>query len=150
MNFNNFTIKSQEVIQKAIEITRNNGNQAIEPITIAKAIFQQGDTLVKFIFQKLGISANLVEQKIDKALLSLPKVSNGEPFLSATSNKVLECAINESQKFGDKFVSVEIIFLALLVEKSEASNILKDFGVNVNELTACIKELRKGRNVSDQ
>ncbi len=150
MNFNNFTIKSQEVIQKAIEITRNNGNQAIEPITIAKAIFQQGDTLVKFIFQKLGISANLVEQKIDKALLSLPKVSNGEPFLSATSNKVLECAINESQKFGDKFVSVEIIFLALLVEKSDASNILKDFGVNVNELTACIKELRKGRNVSDQ
>ena len=82
MNFNNYTIKSQEVVQKAIDITRRNGNQAIEPATILKAIFLQGDSLVKFIFQKIGVSEEPIIRQLDKEIASLPKVSNAEPYLS--------------------------------------------------------------------
>ena len=73
MNFNNYTIKSQEVVQKAIDITRQNGNQAIEPATILKAIFLQGDSLVKFIFQKIGVSEEPIIRQLDKEIASLPK-----------------------------------------------------------------------------
>ena len=86
MNFNNYTIKSQEVVQKAIDITRRNGNQAIEPATILKAIFLQGDSLVKFIFQKIGVSEEPIIRQLDKEIASLPKVSNAEPYLSSKAN----------------------------------------------------------------
>ena len=150
MNFNNFTIKSQEVIQQAVEITRRGGNQVIEPATIAKAILHQGDSLVKFIFQKLGISKDLVEQKLDRELAALPKVSNAEPYLSSKANEVLEAAISESQKAGDQYVPVEMILLALLKVKSEVSNIFNDCGMTEKELRLAIQELRKGKSASEQ
>jgi len=145
MNFNNYTIKSQEVIQKAIEITRENGNQVIEPATILKAIILQGDSLVKFIFQKLGISVEMISRRLDKELQNLPKVSNAEPYLSSNANNVLQEAENQAQKFGDQYVTVEMIILALLKVQSETSTILKDNGVNEAELKAAIEELRKGK-----
>lgn len=98
MNFNNYTIKSQEVIQKAVDLTRRNGNQAIEPATILKAIFLQGDSLVKFIFQKLGVSVEMIDRQLDKELSNLPKVSNGEPYLSANANNVLQEAENQDSE----------------------------------------------------
>ena len=150
MNFNNFTIKSQEVIQQAVEITRRGGNQAIEPATIAKAVLHQGDSLVKFIFQKLGISKELVEQRLDRELALLPKVSNAEPYLSSKANEVLETAINESQHAGDQYVPVEMILLALLKVKSEVSNIFNDCGMTEKELRLAIQELRKGKSASEQ
>ena len=150
MNFNNYTIKSQEVVQKAIDITRQNGNQAIEPATILKAIFLQGDSLVKFIFQKIGVSEEPIIRQLDKEIASLPKVSNAEPYLSSKANDVFQEAENQAQKFGDQYVAVEIILFALFKVQSEVSTILKDNGVTEADLKSAILELRKGKNVSEQ
>ena len=150
MNFNNYTIKSQEVVQKAIDITRRNGNQAIEPATILKAIFLQGDSLVKFIFQKIGVSEEPIIRQLDKEIASLPKVSNTEPYLSSKANDVFQEAENQAQKFGDQYVAVEIILFALFKVQSEVSTILKDNGVTEADLKSAILELRKGKNVSEQ
>ncbi len=151
MNFNNFTIKSQEVIQKAVEITRNSGNQAIEPVHLLKAVITEGESVVKFIFQKIGANLSLIESVLDRDIASLPKVSGGnEPYLSRTSNEVLQKAIDYSKKIGDEYVTVETLLIALLQIKTEASTILKDAGVSEKEVEAAIQELRKGKKATDQ
>lgn len=151
MNFNNFTIKSQEVIQKAVDITRQSGNQSIEPVHILKAVISEGESIIKFIFQKLGINANLVDSQIDNAINSLPKVSGGsEPYLSRESNDVLQKALDITKKSGDEYVTVEMILMALFMVKCQASTILKDAGVTEKELGAAINELRKGKKATDQ
>ena len=129
MNFNNFTIKSQEVIQKAVELTRQNGNQAIEPEHLLKAVLTQGDGVMNFVMQKLDMSPVMIERPLDAALSHLPRVAGGEPYLSGTSQKVLEKANEVARRQGDQYVTVEAIFMALFEVKSAASSILKDAGV---------------------
>ncbi|MCM1310696.1 MAG: ATP-dependent chaperone ClpB [Bacteroides sp.] len=150
MNFNNFTIKSQEAIQKAVEITRSAGQQSIEPVHILKAVVEEGDSLVKFIFQKVGANLPLLMQNVKRAILSLPKVSGSEPYLSRESNDVLQRAIDLGKKQGDEYVTLESILMALFVVNSPASQMLKDAGLTENELKAAIDELRKGKKATDQ
>lgn len=150
MNFNNFTIKSQEAIQKAVEFTRSAGQQSIEPVHILKGIISEGDSLVKFIFQKVGANLPLVEQLIDRDIQSLPRVSGAEPYLSRTSNDVLQKSVDIAKKMGDEYVSLEAILLAVFEVSSPASTILKDSGLTEKEITAAIEELRKGRKATDQ
>ncbi len=150
MNFNNFTIKSQEAIQKAVEITKASGNQAIEPVHLLKGLLTEGDSLMQFIFQKVGANAGVVSASVDRAIASEPKVSGGEPYLSRTSNDVLQKALDVAQKQGDQYVTLEAVFLAIFMVKSSASQILKDAGLREHELTAAIDELRKGKKATDQ
>ena len=150
MNFNNFTIKSQEAIQKAVEIAKGAGNQAIEPVHLLKGIMTEGDALLTFIFQKVGANPAVVAQSIDRAIESEPKVSGGEPYLSRTSNDVLQKALDIAKKQGDQYVTIEAILLAIFMVKSSASQILKDAGLSERDLTAAIEELRKGKKATDQ
>ena len=150
MNFNNFTIKSQEAIQKAVEITKNNGSQAIEPVHLLKAILSEGESLTKFIFAKTGASLPMVDSAVDEEIASQPKVSGGEPYLSRTSNDVLQKAIDIAKKQGDEYVTLEAILLALFEINSSASTILKDAGLSEKELKSAIEELRKGKKATDQ
>ncbi|WP_290379572.1 ATP-dependent chaperone ClpB [uncultured Muribaculum sp.] len=150
MNFNNFTIKSQEAVQKAIEIAKGNGNQAIEPVHLLKGIMTEGDSLIQFIFQKVGASLQSVTASVDRAVASEPKVQGGEPYLSRTSNEVLQKALDIAKKQGDQYVAVEALLLALFSVKSPASQILKDAGLTEHELSSAIDELRKGRKANDQ
>ncbi len=150
MNFNNFTIKSQEAIQKAVEIAKGAGNQAIEPVHLLKGILTEGDSLLTFIFQKVGANASQVAGSIDRAIESEPKVSGGEPYLSRTSNDVLQKALDVAKKQGDQYVTIEAILLGIFLVKSSASQILKDAGLTEHELTAAIEELRKGKKATDQ
>ena len=150
MNFNNFTIKSQEAIQKAVEITKNNGSQAIEPVHLLKAILSEGESLTKFIFAKTGASLPMVDSAVDKEIASQPKVSGGEPYLSRTSNDVLQKAIDIAKKQSDEYVTLEAILLALFEINSSASTILKDAGLSEKELKSAIEELRKGKKATDQ
>lgn len=150
MNFNNFTIKSQEAIQKAVEITRSGKNQAIEPVHLLKGVINEGESVVNFIYQKLGINSQFVAQQLDKEIASLPKVSGGEPYLSRASNDALEKASACAQKRGDQYVSLEMMFLGIFMSQNPASTILKDAGITENELSLAIDELRKGKNASDQ
>ena len=149
MNFNNFTIKSQEAVQKAVEITSANGQQAIEPVHLLKGVVDVGESLVNYIFQKLGVNVNLLKTAVDREIASLPKVSGGEPYLSREANAVLQKASDYSSKMGDQFVALESILMALLQTKSSASSFMKDAGINEKELGAAIDELRKGQSVKD-
>ena len=150
MNFNNFTIKSQEAIQKAVEITRTGKNQAIEPVHLLKGVIGEGESVVNFIFSKLGVNGAFVNQQIDRAIAALPKVSGGEPYLSSASNDALEKASACAQKRGDQYVSLEMMLMGILLSGNQASTILKDAGVTESEFSKAIDELRKGQTVKEQ
>ena len=150
MNFNNFTIKSQEVVQKAVQLTRSSGNQAVEPEHLLKALMAEGDAVVRFIFQKLDINPTNVEKALEAAMQRLPRVSGGEPYLSSDASKVLEKANEIASKGGDQYVTVEAILMALFEVKSTVSSILKDAGMSHDDLKAAIDELRKGKNATSQ
>lgn len=150
MNFNNFTIKSQTAIQKAVEITRQGKNQAIEPVHLLKGVISEGESVVNFIFQKLGVNPGFVAQQLDKEIASLPKVSGGEPYLSSASNDALEKASECAQKRGDQYVSLEMIMMGILVSNNSASTIMKNAGVTESDFNKAVDELRKGKTVGEQ
>ena len=150
MNYNIFTIKSQEAIQKAVEITRQAGEQQIEPVHILKGLMDEGDSLVKFIFQKVGANPVAVVQQVEREIASLPKVSGGEPYLSRTSNDVLQKSLDIARQNGDEYVTLEALLMALFEINSSASTVLKDAGLSAGELKAAVDELRKGKKATDQ
>ena len=150
MNFNNFTIKSQEAIQKSVEITRKSGSQAIEPVHLLKGVMTEGDSLVKFIFQKTGANLNQVQVVVDREIASLPRVTGAEPYFSRTSNDVLQKSLDVAEENKDEYVTLEDILVALFKVNSSASAILKDAGVTEKEMIASIAELRKGKNATGQ
>jgi ATP-dependent Clp protease ATP-binding subunit ClpB len=150
MNFNNFTIKSQEAIQKAVEITRSSGSQAIEPIHLLKAVIQEGESVVKFIFQKVGANLAAIDVLIDREIAAQPKVSGAEPYLSRTANDVLQKALDIAKAQGDEYVTLEALLMAIFAVTSPASTILKDAGLNEKELQAAVDELRKGKKATGQ
>ena len=150
MNFQNFTIKSQEVVQKAVQIAQSNQNQVLEPVHLLKAVMSDDDSVVKFVFQKLDVAATMIERSLDEQLSRLPKVSGGEPYLSSDSNKVFEKANAFATENGDQYVTVEAILVGLLSVNSPASKILKDAGATEDNLKMAINELRQGRKATGQ
>lgn len=150
MNLNNFTIKAQEAVQQAIQLVTARNQQVVEPTHLLKGVIMTGEGVVNFLFQKLGVNTQNLNVILDRQIDSYPKVSGGDPYLSRESNAVLQKAIDYCGKMSDQFVSLEHILLALLTEKSTASSILKDAGVNEKELKLAIEELRKGNKVTSQ
>ena len=150
MNFNNFTIKSQEAVQEAVNLVQSRGQQAIEPEHLMAGVLKVGENVTNFIFQKLGINGQQIETVLDRQIASLPKVSGGEPYLSRDANEVLQKAVDYSKQMGDEYVSLEALLLALLNVKSTVATILKDAGLTDKELRAAIQELRQGQNVTSQ
>ena len=150
MNFQNFTIKSQEVVQKAVQIAQSNQNQVLEPVHLLKAVMSDDDSVVKFVFQKLDVAATMIERSLDEQLSRLPKVSGGEPYLSSDSNKVFEKANAFATENGDQYVTVEAILVGLLSVNSPTSKILKDAGATEDDLKMAINELRQGRKATGQ
>lgn len=150
MNFQNFTIKGQEVVQEAVKVAQGNGQQYIEPAHLMKGILKVGENVVDFIFSKMGMNKAVVEQVVDREVAALPKVSGAQPYLSSATNSVLLRAEDLSKKAGDEFVSVEYILFGLFKEAGPISSLLKDAGMNEKDLEAAIRELRKGSNVKSQ
>ena len=150
MNFNNFTIKSQEAVQQAIQLVQNRGQQAIEAEHLLAGVLKVGENVTNFLFQKLGMNGPQIANVLDKQIASLPKVTGGEPYLSRTSNEVLQKSVELSKGLGDEYVSLEAMLLALLNVKSTASTILKDAGMNEKDLRTAINELRQGQKVTSQ
>ena len=150
MNFKRFTIKGQEAIQEAVNIAMSNGQQVIEPLHLLAGIIKSSGQILPFLLQKSGANIKKVEQEVNAAMRTLPKVSGGEPYLSNASNQVLRKAEEIASKNGDEFVSVEPIVMALLNEKSSAAEILRNNGVEKNGLEKAINELRNGEKVTSQ
>ena len=150
MNFNNFTIKSQEAVQEAVNLVQRQGQQAIDPEHLLASVLKVGENVTNFIFQKLCLNGQQIATVLDKQIASLPKVSGGEPYLSREANEVLQKAVDYSKELGDEYVSLEAILLALLNVKSTVSTILKDAGMTDKGLRAAINELRQGQKVTSQ
>jgi ATP-dependent Clp protease ATP-binding subunit ClpB len=150
MNFNNFTIKSQEAVQQALQLVSQRNQQVIETTHLLKAVILTGESLANFLFQKLGVQVPKLNRVVDSQLDSYPKVSGGEPYFSKETQAVLQKAVDYSAKMGDQYVSLEPVLLALLTVPSVASQILKDAGVNEKELRLAIDELRKGNKVNSR
>jgi len=150
MNFNNFTIKAQEAVQKAIDLAQGNNQQMIEPAHLLKGVMLVGENITGFLFQKLGVNPQNLERVLDKEIESFPRVSGGDPMLSRETNAVFQKATDFTGKMGDQFVSLEHLLLAILDEKNSASQMMKDAGISLNQLQAAIQELRKGEKVTSQ
>ena len=150
MTFDKFTIKAQEAIQEAVNTAQMAHQQAIEPVHLMQGIVQKGRDVSNFVFQKLGVNAMQIENLLQQELKHLPRVEGGQPYFSDTSNRVLQRAVENAQKAGDEFVSIEPILLALLQVDSTVSRILKDAGCNEADMTKAIKELRQGQKVQSQ
>ncbi len=150
MNFNNFTIKSQEAIQQAQQIAQGYGHQQIENEHILKAIFEVDENVTPFILKKLNVNLATLKQILDKQLESFPKVSGGDIMLSREANKTVIEASNIAKKMGDEYVSIEHLLLAILNSKSSIAQSLKDQGVTEKGMKAAIDEIRGGEKVTSQ
>jgi ATP-dependent Clp protease ATP-binding subunit ClpB len=149
MNFNNYTIKSQEAIQKAAEIASSNQQQAIEPGHLLKAIFVSDENVISFLIKKLNANRNHIESKVDEVIGTYPKVSGQQPYLGNEAHNALTKATNFLKEFKDEFVAIEHILLGLVSGKEKVANLLKDAGFSEKHLIAAIKELRGGNRVTD-
>ena len=150
MNFNNFTIKSQEAVQQAQQIAQGYGHQQIENAHILKGIFEVDENVIPFILNKLGVNVDIFKQTLENIIKSFPKVEGGEIMLSTTANTMLLEAGNIAKKMKDEYISLEHLILAILKSKGATAQLLKDNGINEKDLNNAINELRKGNKVTSQ
>lgn len=150
MNFNNYTIKAQEAIQKASEIAMGNQQQAIETAHVLKALLTVDEHVISHLLKKLNVNINYIESELDKQVEALPKVSGSNVYLSPAAGSALQKAQSYLKEFNDEFVSIEHILLGLLAANDKVSALLKDQGVNEKDLKKAIKELRGNTRVTDQ
>ena len=150
MNFNNYTIKSQEAMQQAQQIAQGYTHQQIENAHILKAIFEVDENVTPFLLNKLGVNVDIFKQTLDNILQSFPKVTGAEIMLSRSASTTLNDAANIAKKMKDEYVSIEHLLLGMLKSKDDTAQLLKDNGVNEKDLKAAIEELRKGSKVTSQ
>ena len=150
MNLNNYTIKSQEAIQQALQLATVNGNQAIETGHILKAILEVDENVTPFILKKLNVNQITFTKLVDSVIKSYPKVTGGQPYLSTAANQALAKAASFLAEYKDEYVSIEHLLLGLLSAGDSTSNLMKDAGLKEKELKSAITELRKGERVTSQ
>ncbi|MBB4079633.1 ATP-dependent Clp protease ATP-binding subunit ClpB [Lewinella aquimaris] len=148
MNFNNFTIKSQEVLQRASEIAVGNQQQSIDPGHIFKAIFEVDESVTPFLFKKLGVNINAIKSAIDSIVAGVPKVTGAQQVLSRNGVELVQQANVVAKEMNDEYVSLEHLWLAGLKISDPAGQVLKDAGIKAKELKLAIEELRGGKRVT--
>ena len=150
MNRNKFTIKSQEALQQAVELVRRGGGQVIEAQHLLSSVLNIESSPAKFLFSKMGVSLERINEELASELARLPKVSGGEPYLSREANDILTKAEDIASEMKDEYVALEHLLLALVEANSPAQKILQGAGVNAKDLKSAISELRGGSKVSSQ
>ena len=150
MNFDNFTIQSQEAIQQAIQVATANGNQAIENGHILKSILEVDENVTPFIFKKIGINQTNFSKTVEAIVNSYPKISGGQPYLSNNANQTIAKATNYLKEFKDEYITIEHLLLGILASNDSVAQLLKDNGMTEKNLKATILELRKGSTVTSQ
>ncbi len=149
MNFDKYTIKAQEAVQKSGEIAVGNQQQAIEPGHLLKALLTVDENVVPYLLKKLNVNRLQLDNKLDELIKGYPKVSGSQPYLSNASAAAMRKAEDFLKAFGDEFVAIEHIILGILDSGDRAGKILKDQGVSEKDLKAAVKELRGGSKVTD-
>lgn len=150
MNFNNFTIKAQEAIQKASEIASGNQQQAIENAHLLKGLLLVDENVIHYLLKKLNVNINRLDSQLDELITTFPKVSGSEVYLASSANSTIQKAQSYLKEFKDEFVSVEHLLLGILAAGDKVSGFLKDSGVNEKDLKKAIVELRGSNRVSEQ
>jgi ATP-dependent Clp protease ATP-binding subunit ClpB len=150
MSFENFTVKSQEVIQKALDLATSRQNQAIEPAHLLRSMLLVDDNVIPYLLKKLNVNTEAYAAQLDRLLDALPKVSGGEHYLSPNSNRAIQKAQSLAAESQDKYVSIEQLFLGLFSVNDQATRYLQNSGVTENQLKEEIKQLRKGSTVNSQ
>ena len=150
MNMEQLTVKAQEAVQAAVQGVSRRGQQAVEPVHLLCGLFETSDHLIQHLLQKVGANVNGIRSAAESQADSYPKVSGGETYVSADTQRVLGEAENAARSMGDKYVSVEHLLLALLEAPRPLGQMLKDAGLRKGELTQAIIEVRKGRKVQEQ
>jgi ATP-dependent Clp protease ATP-binding subunit ClpB len=152
MNFNDYTIKAQEAIQKAQEIASSMSHQAIETAHLAKALFENDQDLIEYGVKKVGGNTERIRQAIEATLKGIASVSggDGQQYLSKEMAKALQEAGSFKKKFGDEFVTTEHLLLGLVSAGDQLASLLKDGGLSTKELTKAFKELRAGSKANTQ
>ena len=150
MNFNKFTIKAQEAIQEAVNRVQSLGQQTIEPAHIMSGILKSSEQISSFLLNKAGGDYRLIKSEVEKQETTYPKVQGGEPYLGRQANEVLQKAEEAAKKFGDEFISIEPIILALIKTSNPVATILKERGITADAMEKAIAELRKGESVKSQ
>lgn len=150
MNFDNFTIKAQEAVQRAVDRATQSGQQAITPVHLLAGVLAVGENVTQFLFGKLGVNEHALQAAVESELTHQPRVSGGQPYLDETANKVLLTAQDMARKGGDSYTGLEPLLLALLEVKSMAAQMLKDAGVTKETLQKAVGELRGGSKATSQ
>ena len=150
MNFNNFTIKAQEAVQKATEIAAGNQQQAIESAHLLKGLLLVDENIVSYLLKKLNVNLNRLNETLDQQIAAFPKVSGSEVYLSSEASSALQKAQSYLKEFKDEFVSVEHILLGILAANGKTGTALKDAGVSEKDLKKAILALRGNSKVTDQ
>ncbi len=150
MNLNNFTLKAQESIQQAFNIASSKGQQAVECAHIMQGVISQAESVVNYLFGKIGINEMVITNELERIIDSCPKVSGAENYLSSAASEALRKANDHASRMKDKFVTAEHIIMGILDTDDKASRILKDHGVTMKDLKAAVMELRKGASVESQ
>ncbi len=148
MNFNNFTVKAQEAVQKAQEVAAAFQNQAVENIHILKGILAVDENVAPYLLKKVNVNVQTIQQVTDRMIGSLPKVGGGEQYLSPEASKSLQKAVTLSKEMKDDFVSIEHLLLGIIEGNDPAGRLLKDSGATANDLVTAIRQLRQGGKVS--
>jgi ATP-dependent Clp protease ATP-binding subunit ClpB len=151
MDFKQFTIKSQEAIQNAAELAAAMGSPAVETAHLLKGVFSEDAPISQFLLQRLGVNAQLLDQKLEEELQKLPKVSGGnqQPYLSSAANQAISKSKEYLKTFGDSYVALEHLLLGMLAGSDSIAQLLKNQGVGEKVLIEAINELRKGNKVTD-
>ncbi|MBC7923198.1 MAG: ATP-dependent chaperone ClpB [Ferruginibacter sp.] len=150
MNFNNYTIKAQEVIQRASEMALGNTQQAIETGHLLKAILESDENTVGFLLKKLNVNRPAVESKLDEIIAAYPKVSGGNPYLGNDAAAALQKATTYLKEFGDEYVAIDHVLLGILAGREKTASLMRDAGFNEKDLKKALKELRGNAKVTDQ
>ncbi len=149
MNINSLTIKAQEALQNAVALAQQNGQQAVEPLHLLEVLLREEDSLASFLLGRVGVNVRGLKEEVQRLVKSLPRVSGagGESYFSNDCSKVIQRAVDFTQKFGDKYASVEHLLLALTVERGQAADLLKRAGATEKELVEAVRTFRKGATV---
>ncbi|MBO7724276.1 MAG: ATP-dependent chaperone ClpB [Paludibacteraceae bacterium] len=152
MNINKLTIKAQEALQNAFDLAQKSGQQAVEPIHLLNVLIAEEDSLSSFLLGRIGANTHTLRSSVEKSIDALPKISggNGKLYFSPETSKVIQKAIDFTEKFNDRYASVEHLLLALVSERGTAANLLQQQGVTEKDLIAAIREFRKGATVDSQ
>jgi ATP-dependent Clp protease ATP-binding subunit ClpB len=150
MNFNNYTIKAQEAVQKALEIASLNGQQAIETGHLLQGVLSSEDTIAELLLKKLNVNVPRVKEALERMVQAYPKVSGGNPYLSNEANQVLIRATSSLKEFKDEYITLEHLLIGLISGKDQVASLLKDAGATEKDLKKAIKDNRGDSRVTSQ